>query len=60
VAKYNYILPVGLQQEKKTADAALVFSVNVLMREKVMLSIARPKVWYKHNTTNNFIPVMVI
>jgi hypothetical protein len=57
---YNYILPVGLQQEKKTADVALVFFVKVLMREKVMLSTARPKVWQKHNTTNKFMPSMVI
>jgi hypothetical protein len=58
---YNYILPAGLQQEKKTADVPLVCSVNVLMRENVMLSTARPEVWYKHSsTTNNFMPVMVI
>jgi hypothetical protein len=55
---YKYFLPLRLQQEKKTPDIALVFSANVLMREKVMLSTARLKDWYKHNTTTNFMPVM--
>jgi hypothetical protein len=55
---YNYFLPSALQQEKKTPDIALVFSVNVLMREKVIWSTARLKVWYKHNTASNFMPVM--
>jgi hypothetical protein len=55
---YKYFLPLRLQQEKKTPDVALVFSMNVLMREKVTLSTARLKDWYKHNTARNFMSVV--